>query len=204
MSERLLEVADLSVTFRTDRGIVRAVDDLSLHVDEGETLAIVGVAIFGLASLASGFAQEGAWLITARAIQGIGAAVIFPVSMAMITNAFPAEQRGMALGIQGAIGTIFLSLGPLAGGFFTETLSWRWIFWINPPIVAVIAGGKQLAATDELLGSWCVSYDRPGATERQLENNDWVIISEDRRQLTLDWGVGTSADQIRVLVQTAH
>ncbi|MFT5467167.1 MAG: hypothetical protein ACI8UO_002271 [Verrucomicrobiales bacterium] len=69
------------------------------------------------------------------------------------------------------------------------------------PIVAVIAGGRQMAATDELLGTWCTTYDRPGDSARQLEN-DTVIISSDRRRLTLDWGVDQEADQIRVLVQS--
>ncbi len=102
-------------------------------------LFILGVVIFGVASLAAGFAQNGSWLITARAIQGIGAAVIFPSSIAMVTIAFPKEQRGLALGIYGAIGTVFLALGPLIGGFVTDVFSWRWIFWINPPIAAGIA-----------------------------------------------------------------
>ncbi len=102
-------------------------------------LFILGVVFFGVASLAAGFAQNGSWLITARAIQGIGAAVIFPSSMAMVTIAFPKEQRGLALGIYGAIGTVFLALGPLIGGFLTDVFSWRWIFWINPPIAAGIA-----------------------------------------------------------------
>jgi len=69
------------------------------------------------------------------------------------------------------------------------------------PIVAVIAGGEQLASTDELLGSWCTVYDRPQARERQLES-DHVIIGGDRRTLTVSWKVGTAADQIRVLVET--
>ncbi|MEM7046016.1 MAG: MFS transporter, partial [Pseudomonadota bacterium] len=102
-------------------------------------LFIVGLAIFGLASLASGFATSGAWLITSRAVQGVGSAIIFPASLAIISHAFPPEQRGMAIGVYGAIGTFFLSMGPFAGGFFSEYLSWRWIFWINPPIVIVIA-----------------------------------------------------------------
>jgi len=102
-------------------------------------LFVLGVVIFGLASLSAGFAQDAFWLIAARAIQGIGAAVIFPASMAMVTIAFPKEKRGLALGIYGAIGTVFLALGPLVGGFLTDFYSWRWIFWINPPIAAGIA-----------------------------------------------------------------
>lgn len=100
---------------------------------------VLGVTIFGLGSLASGFAPGGSWLITARAIQGIGAAIIFPASLAMITSIFPLEQRGMALGIQTTIAALFMSLGPLIGGFVSEVVSWRWIFWINLPVVVMIA-----------------------------------------------------------------
>ncbi len=100
---------------------------------------VFGVAIFGLASLAAGFAQNGAWLIAARALQGIGAAIVFPASWAMLTSVFPVEQRGTAFGIQTTVGGTFMAMGPLVGGVFTETLSWRWIFWINLPVVAVIA-----------------------------------------------------------------
>ncbi|WP_421725105.1 MFS transporter [Bauldia sp.] len=102
-------------------------------------LMVVGLAIFGLASLASGFAESGAWLVVTRGIQGLGAAIIFPSSLAMVTLAFPPSQHGMALGIYGAVGTTFLALGPFVGGLLTEVASWRWIFWINPPIVVIIA-----------------------------------------------------------------
>ena len=125
-------------------------------------LVIVGIAIFGLASLASGFAESGAWLIAARALQGIGAAAILPGSMAMITVIFPEEQRGMAIGIYGAIGTVFLSLGPLAGGFFTDFVSWRWIFWINPPIVIAIALVVLVAWTDPPHEDTAARIDFPG------------------------------------------
>lgn len=103
-----------------------------------KVLFVIGGALFALASLASGLAQDAAWIITARAAQGLGAAIIFPGSLALITNAFPKSQLGMALGIYGSTGATFLSLGPLIGGSLSELLSWRWIFWINPPIVAVI------------------------------------------------------------------
>ena len=103
------------------------------------TLMITGLLVFGLASLACGFADSGAFLIAARGIQGIGAAIIFPSSLAMITIVFPDNQRGMALGVYGAIGTTFLALGPFVGGLLTDLASWRWIFWINPPIVVLVA-----------------------------------------------------------------
>ncbi len=102
-------------------------------------LFLVGVAVFGLASLAAGIAQDGAWLVTARAIQGIGAAIIFPASWAMMARVFPLEQRGLAFGVQTTVGGVFMSLGPLVGGFFAEAISWRWIFWINLPVVVGIA-----------------------------------------------------------------
>ena len=97
-----------------------------------------GLVVFGVASLACGFAQSEQWLIVARALQGAGAAIIFPTSLAMATIVFPPEKRGLALGIYGAIGTTFLALGPLVGGLFTDLLSWRWIFWVNPPIVLMV------------------------------------------------------------------
>jgi EmrB/QacA subfamily drug resistance transporter len=103
-----------------------------------KTLMNTGLLIFALASLACGFADGDTWLIVARGVQGIGAAIIFPSSLAMLTIAFPEEQRGLAIGIAGAIGTVFLALGPLVGGFLTDIASWRWIFWVNPPIVFMV------------------------------------------------------------------
>lgn len=99
---------------------------------------LIGLLVFGLCSVIGGFAPSGDVLIAARSVQGIGAAIIFPLFVAMTTMTFAKEQRGFALGIGGAIGTVFLSLGPLVGGLLTDLLSWRWIFWINPPIVVLI------------------------------------------------------------------
>lgn len=95
---------------------------------------LAGLAVFGLAALAAGFAENTAWLIAARVAQGLAAAVIYPTTLGMVTAAFPKEQRGSAFGTLASIGTAFLMAGPLVGGFFTEALSWRWIFWINIPI----------------------------------------------------------------------
>ncbi|MDX1574848.1 MAG: MFS transporter [Kiloniellales bacterium] len=96
---------------------------------------LLGMAVFGLASLAAGFAGNGATLVAVRAVQGLGAAAIFPATIALVMAVFPTEERGKALGILAAIATSFLALGPLIGGLFTEAVSWRWIFWVNVPVV---------------------------------------------------------------------
>lgn len=95
-------------------------------------LFLTGTAIFGLSSIAAGFAPSTEVLIAARAVQGIGAAIVFPLSLAIMTTIFPPEEQGRALGLYGMVGTIFLAIGPAVGGLFAETISWRWIFYINP------------------------------------------------------------------------
>ena len=101
-------------------------------------LMTFGLVIFGVSSALGGFSDNGSFLLLARAAQGVGAAVIFPLSLVILVRSFDEDERGLALGLYGAIGTVFLSLGPLAGGLLTEYLSWRWIFWVNPPIVLVV------------------------------------------------------------------
>ena len=131
-----------------------------------KTLMTIGLMTFGLASIACGFAGNGAWLIAARGIQGIGAAIIFPTSLAMLTIAFPEQQRGLAIGIQGAIGTVFLAIGPFVGGALTDAASWRWIFWINPPIVLAVA--LMIAA------AW-IEPARDGAPER-IDRTGFIFL----------------------------
>lgn len=105
-----------------------------------KSLLIAGLLLFGAASTTAGLAPTGPVLMAARAIQGVGGAIIFPLSLVLVTMSFEEKERGMALGIYGAIGTSFLAAGPLVGGALTEGLSWRWIFWVNPFVVLVVAG----------------------------------------------------------------
>ena len=100
-------------------------------------LLVAGASLFSLGSLVCGMASSGPMLIAARAVQGLGAAAIFPMTVAMIAVAFPKSERGMAIGVLAAISTIFLALGPLVGGYLSQAISWRWIFWINIPAIVV-------------------------------------------------------------------
>ncbi|MEH6547271.1 MAG: MFS transporter [Sneathiella sp.] len=125
-------------------------------------LFALSMLVFGAASFACGFSDSGAEMVTARIFQGAGAAIIFPISLAMITITFPAGQRGLALGIYGAVGTFFLGIGPLVGGFFTDLLSWRWIFWINIPVMIAIAVIVLSTWRDIEKNEETAAFDYPG------------------------------------------
>src|SRR6187551_3930018 len=95
---------------------------------------IVGLAIFTLSSLACGLAPNAHFLIGARVVQGVGAALMNPATLSIITATFPPRQRGMAIGIWAGVSAMALAIGPLVGGLITEHWSWNWIFFINVPI----------------------------------------------------------------------
>ncbi|MBV9413518.1 MAG: MFS transporter, partial [Solirubrobacterales bacterium] len=111
-------------------------------------LFLFGVAVFGASSLAIGMAPNDAVLVACRAAQGIGAAFMMPATLSIITQAFPAEQRGTAIGTWAGVSALALAIGPVVGGFLTEDVSWRAIFFINPPI-AVGAVAVTLFAARE-------------------------------------------------------
>ncbi len=123
---------------------------------------LFGVIVFGLSSAAIGFAPNDITLIAFRAVQGIGAAFMMPATLSIITQAFPPHQRGMAIGTWAGVSAMALAIGPVLGGFLTEAVSWRAIFFINPPI-ALGAIAVTLFATretrDETVGK---GVDIPG------------------------------------------
>lgn len=101
---------------------------------------LVGVVLFGLSSLLCGLAVDETTIVAARVVQGIGAAILFPNSMAVVSNAFDEDTRPRAIGIVVAVSTLGTALGPLVGGVLTDALDWRWVFFINVPfsIVATV------------------------------------------------------------------
>ncbi|MGH2998980.1 MAG: MFS transporter [Gaiellaceae bacterium] len=98
---------------------------------------VVGLVIFTLSSLACGLAGSASVLIAARVVQGIGAALMNPSTLSIITVTFPPKQRGTAIGIWAGVSALALAIGPLAGGLITQHINWNWIFFINVPIGAL-------------------------------------------------------------------
>ncbi|MET9695843.1 DHA2 family efflux MFS transporter permease subunit [Streptomyces sp. NPDC006529] len=95
---------------------------------------LAGMAVFTAASLWCGLSGSAEMLMTARAVQGVGAALMAPQTMAFVTTLFPANRRGAALGVWGAVAGLATTVGPLLGGFLVGSAGWQWIFLVNVPI----------------------------------------------------------------------
>jgi EmrB/QacA subfamily drug resistance transporter len=109
------------------------------------TVFAVGLGIFTLASAAAALAPSTEALIAARAVQGIGGAVITPLSLTLLSDAFAAEKRGLALGIWSGVSGLGVALGPVVGGAVVDGFSWQWIFWLNVPVgIALVPVAARL------------------------------------------------------------
>jgi EmrB/QacA subfamily drug resistance transporter len=104
----------------------------------------IGLMLFTGASAAAALSPSAAALVGARAAQGAGAAIVFPLTLTLISEAFPAEKRGAAIGLWGGITGLGVALGPVVGGAVVNGISWHWIFWLNVPVGIVLI---PLAAT---------------------------------------------------------
>lgn len=98
---------------------------------------LLGMMIFAFASALCGISPDAYWLIAARSLQGVGAALMIPSISVLIMTFFPQNERGKATGINVSFSSLFLIFAPLIGGYLTEKLSWHWIFWINLPLAAL-------------------------------------------------------------------
>lgn len=123
---------------------------------------VVGVALFALASVGCALAPNIDWLIAARAIQGVGGALLVPTSLALLGAGFPAERRGQAIGKWSAFSAATAGVGPVLGGWLIQVASWRWVFWINIPI-AIAALSITLGWVPESRDEKARRLDLPGA-----------------------------------------
>jgi EmrB/QacA subfamily drug resistance transporter len=129
---------------------------------------IVGVALFTIASLVCGLAQSEGMLIAARAVQGLGGAIISPAALSIVMTSFEeGAERNKALGVWGALGGSGAAVGVLAGGVLTQYLSWRWIFFVNVPVGALV-----LALTPRI-----VPESRREGAERSYDALGAVLVS---------------------------
>jgi EmrB/QacA subfamily drug resistance transporter len=122
-------------------------------------LFVIGLAVFTAASLACGLAPSAGFLIGARVVQGVGAAIMNPATLGIITATFPPRQRGTAIGIWAGTSAMALAIGPLVGGLLTEKVNWSWIFYINVPVGIV---GIAMAF-------WAIDESRDTSHEQRLD-----------------------------------
>jgi EmrB/QacA subfamily drug resistance transporter len=148
---------------------------------------MIGVVVFAVSSATAGLAPDSTTLVVSRIAEGIGGALMMPATLSIITDAFPAEERGKAIGTWAGISGLALSFGPLAGGFLTEDVSWRAIFYINLPI-AVLALLATLIAVRE---------SRDEKAERKIDYLGVVLLTVALTSIVLaliegnDWGWGS-------------
>jgi EmrB/QacA subfamily drug resistance transporter len=145
-----------------------------------------GIAIFTLGSIAAALAPSVDALNLARAFQGLGGAIVMPLTLTILSNAVPAEKRGLALGAWGGISGLAVAFGPLVGGAITQGIAWQWIFWLNVPI-GVLLIPLALSRLKESYGPKG-RLDLPGLglASAGLFGIVWALV----RGNTVGWGSG--------------
>jgi len=132
-------------------------------------LFTLGLALFTVASAACALAPNASELIVARTVQGLGGAIILPLSLTILTTAFPAERRAMIIGIYGGLAGLAVAMGPIIGGGVTQGIDWHWIFWINVPI-GIVALPLVLRLLPESHGA-PEPLDLPGAPRSSVASS---------------------------------
>jgi EmrB/QacA subfamily drug resistance transporter len=146
-------------------------------------LFLAGVIIFASASAAIGFSPNDTWLVAWRAVQGSGAALMMPATLSIITNAFPAAERGRAIGTWAGVSALALAIGPVLGGFLVESVSWQSIFFINLPVAVAAVFVTLFAVKESRDETVARTVDFPGVATLTVglaalvlalvEGNDW-------------------------------
>jgi EmrB/QacA subfamily drug resistance transporter len=159
---------------------------------------LFGVVIFALSSATAGFAVNSTDLVVSRVVQGVGAALMMPATLSIITDAFPASERGKAMGMWAGVSALALAVGPVVGGFLTEHVSWRAIFYLNIP-VAIGAVSAALFAVRE---------SRDNSVGREVDYAGVVVLTGALTALVLalvegnEWGWG-SPEIVALLIGAA-
>jgi EmrB/QacA subfamily drug resistance transporter len=128
---------------------------------------LVGIGLFGLASALCALAPSVEALVAFRAMQGVGAALIFPVSVSVLTNAFPPAQSSRMIGLAYGIAGLGNAAGPLIGGLLTQTVGWRWIFWLNIPLTLACI----------LIGAVSMAESRDSSVPRRIDVTGLALFS---------------------------
>jgi EmrB/QacA subfamily drug resistance transporter len=150
-----------------------------------KNLYLIGLTIFTLSSLWCGFSGTLGMLIAARAVQGLGAALMAPQTMAIITRTFPPMRRGAAMGLWGATAGVAMLVGPLAGGLLVDAFGWEWIFFVNVPVG--ILGFVLAWMLVPKLETHSHSFDIPGVILSAI--GLFLIVFGLQEGETYDWGV---------------
>lgn len=154
---------------------------------------LIGIVLFGLTSAAAAFSRSVEMLIAARAVQGLAAAFILPLSLSLVSAAFPPEERGKAIGIWSAISVSGLAFGPIIGGVVVQYFTWNWVFLINIPIVAVayIIASSSVRESRDTSGT--VATDVPGTVlvTAAIGSLTWGLIEAGERGWTSPFVLGT-------------
>jgi EmrB/QacA subfamily drug resistance transporter len=109
---------------------------------------LIGVVVFAISSATAGLALNATDLVVSRVVQGVGAALMMPGTLSIITDAFPAHERGKAMGTWAGVSALALAVGPVLGGFLTEHVSWRAIFYLNIPVAAAAIAASLFAVRE--------------------------------------------------------
>lgn len=158
---------------------------------------LFGVVVFAVSSAAIGLAPTDLALVIGRAVQGIGAAFMMPATLSIITNAFPPQERGKAIGTWAGVSAMALAIGPVVGGFLTEQVSWRAIFFLNLPVAAGAIAVTLFATRESRDESVERSIDVPGIVTLTLGLGALVLALVEGNQ----WGWGSA--EIIALFATA-